>query len=181
MNAILLSVPPEVCERIANGKQTLLLMKRIPKLDTPYKVYMYETKERYKTSFIWNNSDGLTSIPNGAKIIPISQTQRRVEYIAQGIGKVVSSFICRGIMHPNDSLKLMAKESCMSEEELDECAKGKTPYGLRITDLTIFDKPKELGEFKKTVKKCTNGVWYRVKESLTRPPATFCYVEELSE
>lgn len=135
MNAILVSVPPEVCERTANGEQALLLMKRIPKLDAPYKVYIYKTKKPVAVQFSGTGKH-------------ISEYDKTYCYHSDS-GKVIGLFICRGIMHPNDSLKLMAKQSCMSETELDKSGKGKTPYGLRITDLTIFDKPKELGEFKR--------------------------------
>lgn len=82
----------------------------------------------------------------------------------------------------------MAKQSCMSEVELDKYAKGKSLYGWRITDLKIYDKPKELSEFRKPAKpyqtRDTNGSLVNLNglsdwTCLTRPPQSGCYVEEL--
>ena len=83
-----------------------------------------------------------------------------------GCGKVIGEFVCRGIMQPFDNLRRMAKESCLTEEELITYSKGKPLYGWRITDLKIYDKPKKLNEF------------YRPCRSvITRPPRSWCYVE----
>lgn len=73
-------------------------------------------------------------------------------------------------------------------------------YGWHISDLVIYDKPKELSEFatfcNKNVNRCANcehylfdnddlngyrrwcGVYRR--KPLTRPPQSWCYVEEVS-
>lgn len=76
-------------------------------------------------------------------------------------------------------------------EELD----GKTSkmgYAWHISDLKIYDKPKELSEFfakcrisDKKCRLCNNcferedsyGRYYAVKK-LTRPPQSWCYVQE---
>lgn len=105
------------------------------------------------------------------------------------MGKVGMQFTCCGIMHPNDSLKLMAKQSCLSEKEIDKYAQGKTPYGLRVSALKIYDKPKDLSEFKKegfmTEEQwlyalypnthCHYTEWAKRFE-ITRPPQSWCYV-----
>jgi hypothetical protein len=66
-------------------------------------------------------------------------------------------------------------------------------YGWHISDLKIYDKPKELGNFWKadkcpyaTESGCTYkyhcfraGQTQRCGETLTRPPQSWCYVEEL--
>lgn len=43
MQAVMLSVQPKWCELIANGKKTIEVRKRRPKLETPFKVYIYCT------------------------------------------------------------------------------------------------------------------------------------------
>lgn len=219
MNAILVSVPPEVCARIANGEQTLLLMKRIPKLDAPYKVYMYCTKKRHKDQYgdlvFYRDENGV--IEENGEI-----------YSTFECGKVIGSFVCEkqekftvGSLRSDDIEKL----ACVSYSEMislyykSEELDGKTVkfgYGLHIPDLKIYDTPKALGEFKTTyhcfndrkVKFHTNPIigdirgnykdisfcrqcckYYNsefqdcMKQSkpLTRPPAMWCYVEELSE
>lgn len=40
------------------------------------------------------------------------------------------------------------KSTCLTYEEFESYGKGETLYGWHITDLKIYDKPKELSEFK---------------------------------
>lgn len=115
-------------------------------------------------------------------------------------GKVIGEFICRGIVQPFNSLRLMAKESCLTEEELVTYSNGKPLYDWRISDLKIYDKPKELREFYeecKNIKDFPNGCsrkscaqyyedWQNCyaecctygERPITRPPQSWQYVKE---
>lgn len=105
------------------------------------------------------------------------------------LGKVVGVFVCDNIRRGRADNAIAAyyhnnpDETCLSDLELREYATtAKKPlYFWRISGLTVYDTPKELREFKKRVKKCTNGVWYAVRESITRPPQSWCYVEAVYE
>lgn len=74
--------------------------------------------------------------------------------------------------------------SCLQELELYGYLKGKTSTAIHISDLEIFDKPKELSEFGKREKiiECYNAetnyhtVKYR-KCKLTKTPQSWCYIE----
>lgn len=44
MKSILQSIKPKYCELIAAGKKTIEVRKTRPKLETPFKVYIYCTK-----------------------------------------------------------------------------------------------------------------------------------------
>ena len=44
MKAVLISIHPEWCEKIASGEKTLEVRKNRPKLETPFKCYIYRTK-----------------------------------------------------------------------------------------------------------------------------------------
>ena len=44
MKAVLLSIQPKWCELIASGKKTIEVRKTRPKIDTPFKCYIYCTK-----------------------------------------------------------------------------------------------------------------------------------------
>ena len=108
--------------------------------------------------------------------------------------------------------------TCLTQEDLKEYGKGKDLYGWHISDLKIYDKPKEITEFYAAVSlkdiKCKykeqrfktyNGKPYyrcnlqncvcefrrlarqtdcdgfkntRERHKLTRPPQSWCYVEE---
>lgn len=194
MNAILVSVPPEVCERIANGEQTVLLMKRIPKLDVPYKCYIYQSANNR----VCNNCNFcqhvlgmiafrvcMVKTPN----IELGERQKKCIHKDLTRGKVIGEFVC-------NTVRDYASDECPDYNVLDTY--GAPCYGLRITDLKIYDTPKELGEFKHCCKHnrecddCKYWGFQHVKKGsvellcpidipLTRPPATFCYVSEVGE
>lgn len=75
----------------------------------------------------------------------------------------------------------------MTAEEMYEYSNGDTLHGLHISDLKIYDMPKELWEFRKP------DVWYTTEtdntsvlvhetgETITRPPQSWMYVEEIEE
>lgn len=174
---ILISTQPEWCEKIASGEKTIEVRKTKPKIDTPFKCYIYETK----------NTRGV----NGFTVLGRYR-----------IGKVIGEFVCRGIMRPYSDLTLMAKYSCLTIEELNKYANGKELYGWRIDDLKIYDKPQGISNFfvkgecdGKGCAWCSNfyrGTYYldgsgfdeddcirRDIKPLTRPPQSWCYVEEI--
>lgn len=117
-------------------------------------------------------------------------------------GKVGIEFICKDVIllefqkftlyDTYINLEKYLKEMCLSSRQVFEYGCGKNLYGWRISDLKIYDKPKELGEFfarchipESKCKCCDNCFWkengygedYAVKK-LTRPPQSWCYVEE---
>lgn len=193
MNAIMLSIQPKYCELIASGKKTVEVRKTRPKLETPFKCYIYMTKDAIKHYYI--DEHGYS----------------QVELIPQ---KVIGEFICDKIykiknrgsrfMIDNDIAltNRIARESCLQFADLRDYMDKKDGYAWHISDLKIYDKPKELGEFKKTCKQygadnplcddciyfdCCRGVDYDESDCvvdgsipLTRPPQSWCYVEELS-
>ena len=141
MKAVLLSVRPQWCEMIANGKKTIEVRKTIPKTPTPFKCYIYCTQGEEK----WL-----------AGIIGERQSQKLN-------GKVIGEFVCDkmyGIyysMYPHDPLVFeeigtlhrpdLQEKTCLSEIEIDDYLSGNNGYGWHISDLKIYDKPKELIEF----------------------------------
>ena len=194
MKAVLISIQPKWVEKIANGEKTIEVRKTKPKLETPFKVYIYCTKGK-PTIF---ESDGLV---NGD-----------IPYFYNGY--VMGEFVCDRIdefheweLSPSKRfyeeekarLDLFLKESCLTYEEVCEYRKNlpsiKPLYGWHISDLKIYDKPKELSEFRTPCKMgnypCCGICDYAVHgmdgdlidcdTSLTRPPQSWCYVEPLKE
>lgn len=168
MKAVLLSIQPKWCEKIASGEKTIEIRKTRPKINTPFKCYIYETK----------NTRGV----HGFTILGRYR-----------IGKVIGEFMCRGIMRPYSNLTLMSKQSCLTIDELNEYSKGKELYGWRIADLRIYSEPKELSEFY-SAKECKhyyggysgcedvcgyaeNNECRGGHKQITRPPQTWQYVE----
>ncbi|MDE5563210.1 MAG: hypothetical protein K2J01_06680 [Clostridiales bacterium] len=134
MKAIMLSINANDCELIVSGKKSLVICRTEPKLERPSVCYVYHTKTR-NAGVRWNDWADCLRLPNG-------------EFINAG-GKVIGEFVCCGIMHPFSDLRFMAKQSCLSVDELLLYSHGKTPYGLRVADFKLYDKPKELGDFRK--------------------------------
>ena len=56
-------------------------------------------------------------------------------------------------------------------------AKGKTLYGWHISDLRIYDTPKELSEFTGLRDAKFGAAPYEIK----RPPQSWCYVEAMKD
>ena len=44
--AVLISIQPKWCELIASGKKTVEVRKTKPKLETPFKCYIYATRPK---------------------------------------------------------------------------------------------------------------------------------------
>ena len=143
--AVMLSVRPKWCDKIANGEKTIEVRKTRPKLDTPFKCYIYCTLPKYPhEDFI------ATDYP-------------RPQFY--GGGKVVGEFTCDRIYKiDKDSTdfifkvgglsvyKQAAEEKCnlcvaMTDDELHGYLGHCQGYGWHISDLRIYDPPRELSEF----------------------------------
>lgn len=150
MKNVLLSIQPKWCEKIANGEKTIEVRKNAPK-EVPFKVYIYETKES-KRRYL---DDRFNSFFSGKSCYT-------------DMGKVIGEFICdkvdtynfhNGLTEFNatglpcrryGSYLIFAdnySKMCLSYDEVKAYGKGKTLYGWHISDLKIYDKPRELNEF----------------------------------
>ncbi len=171
MKAILISIQPKWCELIASGKKTVEVRKTKPKLDVPFKCYIYETQGRTETP--WIDEDG--------------------HEIFKGRGQVIGEFMCDKIVQFENSLydealRETVSRSCVTMYDLLVYL-GKQDYGfgLHISDLVIYDKPKELSEFERacpdnvySCAMCRHSDYTGMRcTPITRPPQSWCYVEEM--
>lgn len=173
--AVILSVRPKWCEKIASGEKTIEVRKTRPKLDTPFKCYIYCT------------------IGGQDLNIPISQERLMRDYLETGSmkslncplgnGKVIGEFTCDAITRVNicgfwdDSGKQLdnrLKETCLTSEGLCNYLGTQVGYGWHISDLRIYDAPRELSEFTGLRNTKFGAEPYDIK----RPPQSWCYVEE---
>ena len=166
--AVLICIRPKWCEKIINGDKTIEVRKTRPKLDTPFKCYIYCT------------------IGGRDLNIPISQERLMRDYLETGSmkslncplgnGKVIGEFTCDQIYelaplnHAPDDVE---KQACLTREELVNYLKG-TGYGWHITDLRIYDEARELREFTGLRNTRFGAAPYDIK----RAPQSWCYVEE---
>lgn len=168
MKAVLISIRPEWCDLIARGEKTLEVRKTKPKIDTPFKCYIYCTKA--PKGWFWLNSPNI----------------RRD-------GVVIGEFICdryvidRTFGHD----AVINAAACMTEIQCAVYSCGSPLYGWHISKLKIYEKPKKLSEFHnwKKCNSCRKSGYEStaciydedcmVPALITRPPQSWCYVEEL--
>lgn len=185
MKSVLISIRPEWCEKIASGEKTVEIRKTRPKLEPPFKVYVYQTQYREHNGPTY--SDG--------KVIG--------EFVCRRIDRIVK----RGFHHNfdycyqslnqfgNDDIEIEItdiQKSCISKKELNLYGES-SPYLLawHISDLVIYEKPRPLSDFKPPCdgfdKRCqvscakitTDGKSRCTRRQFTRPPQSWCYVEEV--
>lgn len=185
--SVMISIKPKWCELIASGRKTIEVRKTRPKLETPFKCYIYCTKD--KGISFWTG-----------KRYAYADNKSHNLFDACGNGKVIGEFVCDYILKitpdtyghheyciSDDDLNA----SCLTTNDLWEYGSGETLYGWHISDLVIYDKPRELSEFSKINRKC----WYadlglakrdcpeckNAECFVSRPPQSWCYVEEVGE
>ena len=125
--AVLISIQPKWCEHIASGQKTVEVRKTAPHIDTPFKCYIYQTKKKWMFNLL--RKIGLSDLANK---------------LLAGKGKVIGEFVCDKI---GDDGTTMRGRTALSQEEIEQYRQGKPLYYWHISDLVIYDKPRELGEF----------------------------------
>lgn len=178
MTAIMKSVSPRICEKVANGDCTILVSKTAPKCEEPFKCYIYCTSAK---PYLYKEANP-----------PFELFLDRELYKGKGYddrlfsSKVIGEFVCDKVflLHPytydggnadRERRKLIqtfegsSRENeilaatCLTQDEMfDYIGAGNYGYGWHISDLKIYCNPKELSEF-----------------GLTRPPQSYQYVEEI--
>lgn len=203
--AVMLSIRPKWCEKIVNGNKTIEVRKTRPKMNTPFKCYIYCTKDKH-LAFMQNRF--------GTKLIACMDAETAIPVGgAVGNGKVIGEFICDQIIdawwdYVPDAItreaaggNLEALDGTgMTDEELfsyvGDSMRGHC-YGWHISNLKIYDAPKKLGEFWRDCLEyselstncwscenvCGDGDETDCNTDgrlyLHRPPQSWCYVEAI--
>lgn len=189
--AVMISIRPEWCEKIDSGKKTVEVRKSRPKIEPPFKCYIYCTN---KGKSLWYYDDRFES-------------QEKMN------GKVIGEFVCNRVEDYSKweydipalyrHINLFA---CIDFPDLYEYLPTGGGYGWHISDLIIYDTTKSLTEFLKPCitpempycPECTAGGEYvsdteaefyrtdgecntewRCLNYLRRPPQSWCYVMEV--
>lgn len=187
MESVLLSVRPKWCELIANGEKTVEVRKTKPKLNTPFKCYIYCTKSELLTRSHYNNRIYVATSKDHQKAL-----ERNGNITLSG--KIIGEFICDKITsfsfdtyyhtlthrHGGYNVSLGAfseqelySKSCLSFADIYEYIGERYGYAWHISNLVIYDEPKELSDFTRLRK--TKFGYEPVK--IERPPQSWCYVE----
>ena len=154
MKAVLISIKPQWCEKIANGKKTVEVRKTRPKLETPFKVYIYCTNA--KPFLVWGD------VFRGnweTEITTVHGYSRKDADAKWGIfnGRVLGEFICNNVecfttdyRMNEEQTKRISGLSCLDMVSLMEYeANAHCLYGWHISELKIYDEPKLLFDFYK--------------------------------
>lgn len=180
--AVLFSIKPKYCELIASGKKTIEVRKTKPKLETPFKCYIYCTKGELLTR---SNNNGKIYVAASPKYQKALERNGNITLS----GKVIGEFVCDEIKEIRaDNLVALyfnnpTENTCLNDLEMRQYANGKNLFLWHISNLVIYDEPKELSEFCKPVD-CHRGTqrdncvgcW---DCEITHPPQSWCYVEDL--
>lgn len=196
MKSVLISIRPKWCEKICheigtdkNGKpiyeQSIEVRKTKPSIPTPFKVFIYETydKKYDGIGFCWGKG----------------------KCFEHGCKKVIAEFVCDKVyLIKNHGIRFVvadeeesvtnevARQSCLDYYDMVSYLGDKDGYGWHITELKIYDKPKELKDFLLPCggKICWGCNLLNVKEAdcinrgkryATRPPQSWVYVQELED
>ena len=156
MKSVMLSIQPKWVDKIVKGEKTIEVRKSRPKIDTPFKCYIYCT-----------------------------YGQENENYMLGKRGKVIGDFVCDKVyLIKNQGSRFsvadeeqgvtneIARQSCLEYDDMVGYLGNKDGYGWHISDLKIYDKPKELGIFFTPMGK-------RPSYMIERPPQSYMFVEEV--
>ena len=182
--AVLISIRPKWVEKISNGEKTIEVRKTRPNLPTPFKCYIYCTRDKHFAFMQNQTGTNLIACMDVDAAIPVGG--------AIGNGKVIGEFTCDRIYelaplnHAPDDVE---QQSCLTREEIVNYLKG-TGYGWHISDLRIYDTPRELSEFQRATDPCDSChaeyTWEctdckKLGGDIKRPPQSWCYVEAMKD
>ena len=126
--AVLISIRPEWVEKIANERKTIEVRKTKPYLETPFKCYIYCTQ----------GNDARRLRGSWGKVIG--------EFICDRVETIKAATEPYGIYDVDD---YFVAQTRLVDGALWDYGKGATLYGWHISDLKIYDSPKQLSEFKR--------------------------------
>lgn len=183
--AVLISIRPGWVSRILGGEKTLEVRKSRPKLETPFKCYIYCAKGRKPWVL-----DGFPGIRQDGNVVA-EFTCDKIDIIRR-MGIPANFDYCYLPLNEwgNDDIETEIRDirgSCIPKEMLNAYA-GKSPmlYAWHISDLRIYGKPHELGEFERPYECNECGAKWASEcnacdeqSKIKRPPQSWCYVEEL--
>lgn len=181
--AVLISIRPKWCEKIARGEKTVEVRKTRPKLETPFKCYVYRTKGT--VPHIINGK--WVQMEVGGTVI--------AEFTCDRVETIKAATEPYGIYDVDDDFVAQTR---LVNGALWDYGKGATLYGWHISELKVYDTPKPLSEFwfpddlyceKELCGGCPwdqspdiNGEYEfdcEWRRPLRRPPQSWCYVEGL--
>ena len=177
--AVMLSIRPQWCQKITSGEKTIEVRKTKPKLETPFKAYIYCTLPKYPHEDFIVMDYPRPQFYGGGKVIG-EFTCERIALIAYDGGELSST-----------TNAAFSPATCLTQSEIIAYIgdKGRC-YGWHLSDLSIYDTPRDLGEFRRACpnswycESCAmywenNGTCGNESLQIKRAPQSWCYVEAM--
>lgn len=178
--AVLISIRPKWCELIAAGNKTVEVRKTRPKIDPPFKVYIYCSKGKERLLDILRDGDDNFGETYHGKDVFITCPESSFYYGHHG--KVIGEFVCDWIKDFGFSpynhggyngIEMLHEKSCVGFDEMYQYIGESFGFGWHISDLQIYDSPMELSMYYRDY--APNGMPIK---HLQKAPESWCYVEE---
>lgn len=177
--AVMLSIRPKWCEKIVSGEKTIEVRKTRPKLDTPFKCYIYCTLPKYPHEDFIATDYPRPQFYGGGKVVG-EFTCERIALIAYDGGELSST-----------TNAAFSPATCLTQSEIIAYIgdKGRC-YGWHMSDLRIYDTPRNLSEFRRATDPCDSChaeyTWEcrdckKMSGDIKRAPQSWCYVEAMKD
>lgn len=170
MKAVLISIKPNWCKLIWSGMKAVEIRKTRPKLETPFRVYIYCT-----------GHDGwVMKLPKAGvqkmdgRVIGQFTCEKIDKLVHVGTMMDINILTLDGWYKPADAL---LQAACLTEAQAKKYLKGGDGYGWHISDPKIYDRPRPLSDFSRLR---ATKFGYEPAE-IKKPPQSWCYVEEAHE
>lgn len=196
MKAVLISIRPEWCVKIANGEKTVEVRRTKPKIPVPFKAYIYCTQGGDR---LWLRDAEWRESWKNAPISFLCNAES-CGGMSLGNGSVVGEFVCDQIIedHTFGHDEKFYSAACMSPCDVAAYAVESPMYGWHIGDVKIYDKPRKLNAFYRKCSEYTElstncfDCEYKCGTDevecdsegrlyLHRAPQSWCYVEETAQ
>lgn len=156
--SVMISVKPRFCDLIAREKKKIEVRKTRPKTEIPFKCYIYCTRARISEKLY---SNGTVIVKDTRKLLDPSVRYPGSKIFQRWNGKVIGEFVCDRVFMIWAGYTGKQGDDCLTFDEQEEYLQGNNGFGWHISDLIIYDKPKDLSDF-----------------GMKRPPQSWCYAEE---
>ena len=193
--AVLISIRPEWCQKIMTGQKTIEVRKTRPKMNPPFKCYIYCTKPEEKLLAIMKDGDENYGETYHGKPVFIKTEKAPTTGMFDKRQKIIGEFLCDRVTNLFADSRFWLNEddilrTCLTADEIRTYANGANElYGWHISNLKIYDHPYEMSSFRGACKNdwwCESCAMYSGRSGtcrnaglqITRPPQSWRYVEE---
>ena len=130
--AVMLSIRPKWCEKIINGDNTIEVRKTRPKMDTPFKCYIYCTLPKYPHEDFIATNYPRPQFYGGGKVVG-EFTCDRIDWITHigytGIPNLVETRICDAATMRTSPVGGLLNAACLTPKMLNDYLAWGDGYG----------------------------------------------------